>query len=170
MRAFFAAAEQKYYGYVQKQGFPPVNSHGKGGGQRPAAVAASAADVLQTTLDLLPTRAASVFMVNSYSNWMTKLWLQKDCLNNDGSLQDGRHPKRAEGHLPRTNVGSAAGRAARPPDSAPRLVCEARCSSFLNAGWFLTLNYLTGFPGVSTMVSMEVSSLQWNKKMCLISF
>lgn len=80
MCAFFAAAEQKYYGYVQKQGFPPADSHGKGGGQRPAAVAAGAADVLQTTLDLLPTRAASAFMVYSYSNWTTKLWLQKKLL------------------------------------------------------------------------------------------
>lgn len=56
---FFAATEQKCYVYIQNQGFPWASSPGMGGGQSPAT--ARAADVLQTTLDLLPTWAAPAF-------------------------------------------------------------------------------------------------------------
>lgn len=91
------------------------------------------------------------------SNLTTVSHLRENCLDRERLLQDGCHPGGAEGYLPWADVGSVA---ARPPSSAPRLACKAHDPSFLGAGSFLTLDYLTGFPGVSTVVSMEVSSLQ----------
>lgn len=59
---------------------------------------------------------------------------------------------------PAPDRSSVAGWAARPPSPAPQIPFS------LNSGWFLTLNYLMGFPGVSSLVSMEFFSLQWDKK------
>lgn len=59
---------------------------------------------------------------------------------------------RGEEHLPQTHSSSQTS-----PD---------HCLFSLNSGWFLTLNYLVGFPGVPRGVSMEFSSLQWDKNVC----
>lgn len=59
---------------------------------------------------------------------------------------------RGEKHLPQTHSSSQTS-----PD---------HCLFSLNSGWFLTLNYLVGFPGVPRGLSMEFSSLQWDKNVC----
>lgn len=73
---FFFSHRTKILWLHKNSGLSISKNHGRGGRQSlaTATITASAADVLQTTLNSLPMWAASVFALCVYRNLTTKLW------------------------------------------------------------------------------------------------